>query len=159
KGYQEIGRVARLEPTFPFAGRKVAWSAPAFANRHVFARSGKELICASLAAAGAEGQDNPATPAEQYQAILKDYQKAASGGGGTEEGRRKLTARLDQLRPALAQGFRALAQQHPTDPIAVAALAQAVWMVNHNAFPAGGKDSPGARALALLLRHYLRSDK
>ncbi|MBI3467139.1 MAG: PQQ-binding-like beta-propeller repeat protein, partial [Planctomycetes bacterium] len=49
-GYQEISRVALLEPTFPFAGRNVAWSPPAYANRHIFARSGKELICASLAA-------------------------------------------------------------------------------------------------------------
>jgi outer membrane protein assembly factor BamB len=49
RGYQEISRVALLEPTFPFAGRKVAWSAPAYANRHVFARNGKELVCASLA--------------------------------------------------------------------------------------------------------------
>jgi outer membrane protein assembly factor BamB len=49
-GYKEISRVPVLEPTFPFAGRKVAWSAPAYANRHIFARNGKELICASLAA-------------------------------------------------------------------------------------------------------------
>ncbi|MBI3921462.1 MAG: PQQ-like beta-propeller repeat protein [Armatimonadetes bacterium] len=49
QGYKEISRVALLEPTFPFAGRKVAWSPPAYANRHVFARNGKELICASLA--------------------------------------------------------------------------------------------------------------
>lgn len=49
QGYQEISRVAVLEPTFPFAGRNVAWSPPAYANRHIFARNGKELICASLA--------------------------------------------------------------------------------------------------------------
>ncbi len=49
RGYEEIGRVAVLGPTFPFAGRKVAWSPPAYANRHIFARNGKELICASLA--------------------------------------------------------------------------------------------------------------
>jgi outer membrane protein assembly factor BamB len=49
QGYKEMSRVALLEPTFAFAGRKVAWSPPAFANRHVFARNGKELICASLA--------------------------------------------------------------------------------------------------------------
>lgn len=49
RGYEELSRAALLEPTFPFAGRKVAWSAPAYANRHVFARSGKELVCASLA--------------------------------------------------------------------------------------------------------------
>lgn len=50
QGYQEISRVAVLEPTFPFGGRNVAWSPPAYANRHIFARNGKELICASLAA-------------------------------------------------------------------------------------------------------------
>jgi hypothetical protein len=48
-GYKEISRVAVLEPTFPFGGRKVAWCPPAYASRHIFARSGKELICASLA--------------------------------------------------------------------------------------------------------------
>ena len=50
KGYREISRTHLLEPTYPFAGRKVAWSPPAFANRCVFARSDKEIICASLAA-------------------------------------------------------------------------------------------------------------
>jgi outer membrane protein assembly factor BamB len=49
QGYKEISRVAVLEPTFPFGGRSVAWSPPAYANRHIFARNGKELICASLA--------------------------------------------------------------------------------------------------------------
>jgi outer membrane protein assembly factor BamB len=47
-GYKEISRARVLEPTMPFAGRKVAWSPPAYANGHIFARSGKELVCASL---------------------------------------------------------------------------------------------------------------
>lgn len=50
EGYRELGRAALLAPTFEFGGRKVAWSPPAYANRHVFVRSGKELVCASLAA-------------------------------------------------------------------------------------------------------------
>ena len=50
QGYEEVSRVAVLEPTFPFGGRKVAWSAPAYANRHIFARSGKELVCVPTAA-------------------------------------------------------------------------------------------------------------
>ena len=49
QGYKEISRALVLAPTFPFAGRNVAWSAPAYANRCIFARNGKELICASLA--------------------------------------------------------------------------------------------------------------
>jgi outer membrane protein assembly factor BamB len=50
KGYREISRARVLEPTLPFAGRKVAWAPPAYANGHIFARSGKEIVCASLRA-------------------------------------------------------------------------------------------------------------
>jgi outer membrane protein assembly factor BamB len=50
EGYQEVSRTRLLEPTTPFGNRKVTWALPAFANRHVFARSGRELVCASLAA-------------------------------------------------------------------------------------------------------------
>jgi outer membrane protein assembly factor BamB len=50
KGCEEISRTALLTPTFPFGGRNVTWSPPAFANGHIFVRNGKELICASLAA-------------------------------------------------------------------------------------------------------------
>ena len=49
-GYQELSRVQLIEPTFQFGDRKIVWSVPAFADRQVFARNGKELICASLAA-------------------------------------------------------------------------------------------------------------
>jgi len=52
EGYQELSRAHVLDPTMPFSGRKVAWSPPAFANRHLFVRSERELVCASLAAAG-----------------------------------------------------------------------------------------------------------
>jgi len=50
KGYQEISRTRLMEPTYPFGGRNVAWSPPAYANVCIFARSDKELICISLAA-------------------------------------------------------------------------------------------------------------
>jgi outer membrane protein assembly factor BamB len=50
KGYEELGRAHVLNPTYPFAGRKLVWSPPAFANRHIFARSSEELVCASLEA-------------------------------------------------------------------------------------------------------------
>jgi outer membrane protein assembly factor BamB len=49
-GYTELGRARLLEPTYPFNRRNVAWAPPAYANRHVFARSDKELVCASLEA-------------------------------------------------------------------------------------------------------------
>src|SRR2546422_1825462 len=48
RGYEEICRTTLVEPTYPFGGRKLTWAAPSFANRHVYARNEKEIICASL---------------------------------------------------------------------------------------------------------------
>lgn len=48
-GYEEIGRARVLEPTFPYEGRMFVWPPPAYAERCIFARSDKELVCGSLA--------------------------------------------------------------------------------------------------------------
>lgn len=50
EGYKEISRVTVIEPTRLFGGKKLNWAPLAYANRHIFARNGKELVCASLAA-------------------------------------------------------------------------------------------------------------
>lgn len=50
EGYQELDRFHVLEPTSETFGRSVVWSHPAFANRCVFARNDRELVCVSLAA-------------------------------------------------------------------------------------------------------------
>jgi outer membrane protein assembly factor BamB len=52
QGYDEISRAKLLEPTMDQLRERggVCWSHPAFANKHVFARNDKELVCASLAA-------------------------------------------------------------------------------------------------------------
>lgn len=50
KGYEEISRAHLLEPTGTAAGRDVLWSHPAFANRCLYARNDKEIICVSLIA-------------------------------------------------------------------------------------------------------------
>jgi outer membrane protein assembly factor BamB len=50
KGYEEISRAKILEPTNMMAGRPVVWSHPAFANKCVFARNDKEIVCVSVAA-------------------------------------------------------------------------------------------------------------
>jgi outer membrane protein assembly factor BamB len=49
KGYEEISRTKLLDPTGAAFGRKVVWSHPAFADKCVFARNDKELVCVSLA--------------------------------------------------------------------------------------------------------------
>ena len=52
KGFTEISRTKLLEPTTAQLGQRggVCWSHPAFANRCIFARNDRQLVCASLAA-------------------------------------------------------------------------------------------------------------
>ena len=49
KGYTEIDRAQIVEPVESSRGRQVVWAHPAFANRCVFARNNKEIVCVSLA--------------------------------------------------------------------------------------------------------------
>jgi outer membrane protein assembly factor BamB len=50
KGYKELDRAHVLDPVQTARGRDVVWSHPAFAQRCMFARNDKEIICVSLAA-------------------------------------------------------------------------------------------------------------
>jgi len=47
--YEEISRAHLLEPTNEAFGRPVVWSHPAYADKCVFARNDKEIVCVSLA--------------------------------------------------------------------------------------------------------------
>ncbi|WP_020472160.1 PQQ-binding-like beta-propeller repeat protein [Zavarzinella formosa] len=49
EGYQETGRTKIIEPTGHSFGRDLMFSMPAFAEKCVFVRSDRELICVSLA--------------------------------------------------------------------------------------------------------------
>jgi outer membrane protein assembly factor BamB len=162
RGYKETSRAALLEPTFPFGGKKVAWSPPAYADRHVFARSGKELVCASLAAADAGASDKPATPAEQYQALLTEYDRASSSGVPlTDAERLKFVGQAYKHRNALALKFLELAEKYPNDPVALDALMKAVWQVNGTPWPVElvGEDKARGPAFELLQRDHIRSDR
>ncbi len=48
KGYEELDRTKLLDPTNNAFGRKVVWCPPAFANKHIYVRNDKELICVDL---------------------------------------------------------------------------------------------------------------
>jgi outer membrane protein assembly factor BamB len=52
QGFQEISRTKLIEPTTGQLDQRggVCWSHPAFANRHIYARNDKEIVCASLVA-------------------------------------------------------------------------------------------------------------
>ena len=49
KGYEEISRSLLIEPTNQVQRRSIVWSHPAFANRCVYARNDKQLLCVDLA--------------------------------------------------------------------------------------------------------------
>jgi outer membrane protein assembly factor BamB len=49
-GYQELDRTKVIEPSNVAFGRDVVWSMPAFANRCVYIRNDKEIICVDLSA-------------------------------------------------------------------------------------------------------------
>lgn len=49
KGYEEIDRAKVIEPTSAAFGRKVVWCMPAFADKKMYVRNDKELICVDLA--------------------------------------------------------------------------------------------------------------
>ena len=51
-GYHEISRTQLIAPTTEQLNQRggVCWAHPAFADKHVFARNDKEIVCASLAA-------------------------------------------------------------------------------------------------------------
>lgn len=49
KGYEELSRAHLIDPTNTDPRRLVVWTHPAFANRCVFVRNDKELVCFDLA--------------------------------------------------------------------------------------------------------------
>jgi outer membrane protein assembly factor BamB len=46
--YEELSPARLLDPSNSLPGREVVWSHPAFANRSVYARNDKEIVCVSL---------------------------------------------------------------------------------------------------------------
>jgi hypothetical protein len=119
------------------------------------------VIILGLSGAAREDDQTPVTPAEQYQALLKEYQTASSGNVRTDEERLKFVGQVYRLRNRLALQFIELAEKNPKDPIAVDALMQAIWQVNGTPWPVElvGRDDATPRACALLERDYVRSEK
>src|SRR5437763_16824591 len=107
------------------------------------------LLSLFLSAGSLAGEDErqvrTATPAEQYQALLKEYQAARAASA---------SARLGKV----ALRFLNLAEQNPKSLIAVDALIQVARVYNSSAHPAG-KDSPRGRAGVLKQRDHLPSAK
>ena len=120
------------------------------------------LMMLSLSmAAGDDAKDKAATPEEQYKAIVKDFYQAAnlSFNATTDAERAKQVARAIPLAPRLLE----LAEKHPNEAFVIDALVQVVnqelWLQANTRDPGRGNDRTEARALELLLRDHVRSDK
>ncbi|HJZ59456.1 MAG TPA: redoxin domain-containing protein [Gemmataceae bacterium] len=122
-------------------------------------RSGTVLLVlvVSAALAAREPQDRTLTPAEQYQLLLKERDQLPDelSKAKTAEERKELRERL----ASLPLRFLQLAEKYPKDPVAVEALTQTVALAHGSAFPTIGPDTPGDRALALLVRDHVKSDR
>jgi hypothetical protein len=107
-------------------------------------------------------KDKPATPAEQYKALLKEYQDAeqafqkAYQEAKTDAERQKAFEDKYPQPQKFAPRFLELAEKSPKDPVAVDAL---VWVVTNRFGRTGGKDGPVAKAFALLGRDHIASEK
>ena len=120
------------------------------------------VLTLSVAAAQDKGGGKSDTPAEQYQALLKDFNEAARVAyleAKSDDERNEAIARIDKLAPR----FLELAATNPMDPIALDALVQVVnlemYLQNNTAHAGRGKDSLEGKAIAILLRDHIRSDK
>jgi hypothetical protein len=125
---------------------------------------GSLVIGLSLLTVAAEGrgQERPATPTEQYQALLKAQELASSSGRVlSDEERLVFIGETFRRWDEIALKFIDLAERYPKDPVAVDALIRAVWQVNSTPWPVElvGPDNARAKAFALLQRDHLGSDK
>jgi hypothetical protein len=114
--------------------------------------------------------DGATTPAEQFKGILKECQLGTAGfrEAVTDAERNAAIYRGDRF----ALRFLELAERHPTDPIAIDALlecirslnavdslTQVAWDMNESAFPVQVKTNVAERAVAILSREYVASDR
>jgi hypothetical protein len=105
------------------------------------------LLLLVLPARGAEDKpkDTPGTPAEQYQALLKEYQDNVKG---------KQPGEMMKLAQEAAPKFLALAEKNPKDPAALDALS---WVVTN--FRGQQRISERTKALEMLTRDHTQSDQ
>jgi hypothetical protein len=106
-------------------------------------------------------QEKPVAPADQYGALLKEFGKAANANwkATTDEEKKQAAARVEPLPLRLLE----LAEKNPNEPWTLDALTHVItmeyWLDNYSSHPGWGKDSRQARAIAILLRDFVQSDK
>jgi type II secretory pathway pseudopilin PulG len=112
-------------------------------------------------AAAQEGEKKTVTATQQYQDILKEFSAATSmfWQETNDAGRQRVMARVEKLPPQLLEWI----QNNPKAPVALDALVHVVsqeyWLNNHTSHSGWGQESPQAKAINLMLRDFIDSDK
>jgi hypothetical protein len=120
------------------------------------------MLTLSLVASPIRIQDKSPTPAEKYQKLLQESNRASSSGAPlNDEERLAFVGRAYKRRYAMAHQFLELAMNYPNDPVAIDALTQAVWQVNGTPWPVElvGEDTARGKTFELIIRDHIRSDK
>ncbi|HEY7327429.1 MAG TPA: hypothetical protein VH592_07315 [Gemmataceae bacterium] len=118
-------------------------------------------LLALMAALQAEDKPETPTPAQQYQALDKEYRKAiedyrkAMSDAKTREEQKKVFQEKDPKPDKFAPRFLELAEKYPKDPAAVDAL---IWLATHYTEHRDSQ-SPRSKALQVLLRDHVQNEK
>jgi len=130
------------------------------------------VLCLSAPAGAAEKepQEQSASVADQYQALVRAI-RAEGGEFRSASSDAERRAGVERLH-VVALRYVEFAESHASDPIALEAaleavralngedsLTQTTWELNATDFPEPGEGNPGGRTVALLLRDHLRSDQ
>jgi AhpC/TSA family len=119
------------------------------------------ILVLALGLSMGQAKGTPDGPAEQYKAILKEFGEAthANWAAKTDEERKRAAARVEPLPLKLLE----LAEKNPNEPWTLDALTHVItqeyWLDNYSTHPGWGKDSRQARAIAILLRDHIESDR
>jgi hypothetical protein len=109
----------------------------------------------------AQAPRHPTTPVEQYQELLKGLQgRAAAYWQTTNDTERQaivVRTATDTVR------MLELVEQNPKEEFALEALTHVVtqeyWLNTYTSYPGWGQESPQVKAIALLLRDHLQSER
>jgi hypothetical protein len=128
------------------------------------AKSTESVPAVPLIQKGGGGPEaaKPGTPAAEYQALVKEYSEAQQAiSKAYEEAKDEdkpalLREKLPKVIEKSAVKFLGLAEKHPRDPVAVDSL---VWVVANSPLRRMAKDSCPVKALTILMRDYVISDR
>jgi hypothetical protein len=114
------------------------------------------LLATPAMLAADDPKDKAATPADKYQALVKEYSQAQQAqeeffkAHSEASDAEKKTMHREKF-PDLGPKFLELAEKNPKDPVAFEALD---WILNHN-----GDGNSFCKALDALAKDHLKSDK